>query len=79
MFGQLLKLMLTIFNFLHQVGFVNSLKFSSNGQLLVAGVGQEHKLGRWWSIKPARNSIVVIKLPKHEPMDTNKLQNNSPV
>ena len=69
--------MLTVFNF--QVGFVNSLKFSSSGQLLVAGVGQEHKLGRWWSIKPARNSVVVIKLPKHEPMDTNKQQNNPPV
>lgn len=61
------------------VGFVNSLKFSTSGQLLVAGVGQEHKLGRWWSIKPARNSVVVIKLPKHEPTDTNKQQTDSPI
>lgn len=26
-----------------QSGFVNSLKFSSSGQFLVAGVGQEHR------------------------------------
>lgn len=26
-----------------QTGFVNSLKFSSSGQFLVAGVGQEHR------------------------------------
>ncbi|KAI0234113.1 U3 small nucleolar RNA-interacting protein 2 [Lamellibrachia satsuma] len=60
------------------VGFINCLKFSSNGQLLVAGVGQEHKLGRWWSIKPARNSVVIIKLPKNAQTDTNKLQNDTP-
>lgn len=29
--------------FLQQPGFVNSLKFSSSGQFLVAGVGQEHR------------------------------------
>nr|XP_005987145.2 PREDICTED: U3 small nucleolar RNA-interacting protein 2 [Latimeria chalumnae] len=29
-------------------GFVNSLKFSSSGEFLVAGVGQEHRSGRWW-------------------------------
>lgn len=26
-----------------QVGFINSLKFSSSGHFLVAGVGQEHR------------------------------------
>lgn len=26
-----------------QVGFINSLKFSSSGDFLVAGVGQEHR------------------------------------
>ncbi|XP_053377400.1 U3 small nucleolar RNA-interacting protein 2-like isoform X2 [Mercenaria mercenaria] len=43
-------------------GFVNSLQFSSNGQYLIAGVGQEHRLGRWWSNKKAKNSICVIPL-----------------
>lgn len=28
---------------LSQVGFINSLKFSSGGDFLVAGVGQEHR------------------------------------
>ncbi|KAF3829090.1 hypothetical protein GH733_003354 [Mirounga leonina] len=44
------------------VGFINSLKFSSSGDFLVAGVGQEHRLGRWWRIKEARNSICIIPL-----------------
>ncbi|XP_053152145.1 U3 small nucleolar RNA-interacting protein 2 isoform X2 [Hemicordylus capensis] len=46
------------------VGFVNSLKFSNAGSFLVAGVGQEHRLGRWWRIKEARNSICIIPLKK---------------
>lgn len=45
-----------------QVGFINSLKFSSSGDFLVAGVGQEHRLGRWWRIKEARNSVCIIPL-----------------
>ncbi|XP_059153379.1 U3 small nucleolar RNA-interacting protein 2-like isoform X2 [Physella acuta] len=43
-------------------GFVNSLKFSSNGDFLVAGVGQEHRMGRWWSLKDAKNGWVIIPL-----------------
>ncbi|XP_078596302.1 U3 small nucleolar RNA-interacting protein 2-like isoform X1 [Branchiostoma floridae x Branchiostoma japonicum] len=46
------------------VGFVNGLKFSSDGSFLVAAVGQEHRLGRWWRLKPARNSLVIIRLRK---------------
>ncbi|KAF7664663.1 hypothetical protein LDENG_00170090 [Lucifuga dentata] len=51
-------------------GFVNSLKFSSSGQFLVAGVGQEHRLGRWWRLKEAKNGLYVIPLkrkPQEEP------------
>ncbi|XP_004715312.2 U3 small nucleolar RNA-interacting protein 2 [Echinops telfairi] len=44
------------------VGFINSLKFSSTGDFLVAGVGQEHRLGRWWRVKEARNSVCIIPL-----------------
>jgi ribosomal RNA-processing protein 9 len=43
-------------------GFVNALSFSPDGRHLVAAVGQEHRLGRWWRIKEAKNSIVVIPL-----------------
>uniref|UniRef100_A0A8D2LKJ8 U3 small nucleolar RNA-interacting protein 2 n=1 Tax=Varanus komodoensis TaxID=61221 RepID=A0A8D2LKJ8_VARKO len=46
------------------VGFVNSLKFSNSGNFLVAGIGQEHRLGRWWRIKEAKNSICIIPLKK---------------
>uniref|UniRef100_A0A665TQ70 U3 small nucleolar RNA-interacting protein 2 n=1 Tax=Echeneis naucrates TaxID=173247 RepID=A0A665TQ70_ECHNA len=45
-------------------GFVNSLKFSNSGQFLAAGVGQEHRLGRWWRLKEAKNGIYVIPLKR---------------
>ncbi|KAA8593377.1 hypothetical protein FQN60_009493 [Etheostoma spectabile] len=48
-------------------GFINSLKFSSSGQFLVAGVGQEHRLGRWWRLKEAKNGIYVIPLKRKSP------------
>ncbi|XP_034725083.1 U3 small nucleolar RNA-interacting protein 2 isoform X1 [Etheostoma cragini] len=48
-------------------GFINSLKFSSSGQFLVAGVGQEHRLGRWWRLKEAKNGIYVIPLKRKPP------------
>uniref|UniRef100_A0A8C3AD32 U3 small nucleolar RNA-interacting protein 2 n=1 Tax=Cyclopterus lumpus TaxID=8103 RepID=A0A8C3AD32_CYCLU len=48
-------------------GFVNSLKFSSSGQFLVAGVGQEHRLGRWWRLKEAKNAIYIIPLKRKLP------------
>lgn len=89
---------ITALSFSSQVGFINSLKFSSAGDFLVAGVGQEHRyeapleggqvtlagwewrwiqggagpelscfshpcrLGRWWRIKEARNSVCIIPL-----------------
>ncbi|KAG9353255.1 hypothetical protein JZ751_017831 [Albula glossodonta] len=54
-------------------GFVNSLKFSSSGNFLVAGVGQEHRLGRWWRIKEAKNGLYIIPLKKQnsDQEDTN--------
>ncbi|XP_078270485.1 U3 small nucleolar RNA-interacting protein 2 isoform X1 [Rhinoraja longicauda] len=47
------------------VGFVNCLKFSNSGDFLVAGVGQEHRLGRWWRLKEAKNGICIIPLKKN--------------
>lgn len=47
-------------------GFVNSLAFTNDGRYLIAAVGQEHRLGRWWRIKEAKNSIVIIELNKKE-------------
>lgn len=41
---------------------MNDLKFSEDGNYLIAAVGQEHKLGRWSKAKSAKNSILVIKL-----------------
>ncbi|XP_057702868.1 U3 small nucleolar RNA-interacting protein 2 isoform X2 [Corythoichthys intestinalis] len=49
------------------IGFVNSLKFSHSGHFLVAGVGQEHRLGRWWRQKEAKNGIFIIPLKRKPP------------
>ncbi|NXU29717.1 U3IP2 protein, partial [Thalassarche chlororhynchos] len=46
------------------VGFVNSLKFSAAGDFLVAGLGQEHRLSRWWRVKEAKNSICIIPVKR---------------
>ncbi|KAF3621081.1 U3 snoRNP-associated protein-like YAO [Capsicum annuum] len=43
-------------------GFINSLVFSKSGQFLVAGVGQEPRLGRWGRIADVRNGVVVHPL-----------------
>lgn len=47
-------------------GFVNSLQFSPSGDFLLAGVGQEHRLGRWWRLKQAKNAVYIIPLPKKQ-------------
>jgi len=41
-------------------GFVNGLCFSKSGARLIAGVGQEHRLGRWWRNSMSRNSLWII-------------------
>jgi len=47
-------------------GFVNSLSISSCGKWIVAGIGQEHKLGRWWRDKAAKNKVAIIKIAHDE-------------
>lgn len=44
------------------VGFVNSLAFAKSGRFLVAGIGQEPRLGRWGRIREARNGVFVHSL-----------------
>ncbi|XP_029037796.1 U3 small nucleolar RNA-interacting protein 2 [Osmia bicornis bicornis] len=44
------------------IGFINALCFTPDGTHLIAGVGQEHRLGRWWRIPEAKNSIVIVPL-----------------
>ncbi|XP_031782554.1 U3 small nucleolar RNA-interacting protein 2 isoform X1 [Nasonia vitripennis] len=47
-------------------GFINSLVFTPDGKYLIAGIGQEHRLGRWWRIPEARNSIAIIPLTQNQ-------------
>ncbi|GMF09661.1 unnamed protein product [Phytophthora lilii] len=43
-------------------GFVNALCFDVKARFLLAGVGQEHRLGRWEKLK-VKNGIAIIALP----------------
>ncbi|CAK9133499.1 unnamed protein product [Ilex paraguariensis] len=47
---------------LPMVGFVNSLAFARSGRFLVAGVGQEPRLGRWERNPAARNGVAMHSL-----------------
>ncbi|KAI4297047.1 hypothetical protein L6164_036956 [Bauhinia variegata] len=44
------------------VGFVNSLAFAKSAQFLVAGVGQEPRLGRWGRVAEAQNGVAIHRL-----------------
>lgn len=43
-------------------GFVNSLQIAKSGQFLVAGMGQEPRLGRWARDGNARNGLLIHPL-----------------
>jgi ribosomal RNA-processing protein 9 len=43
-------------------GFVNSLQLGRSGRLLVAGVGQEPRMGRWLRDATARNGVLIQPL-----------------
>uniref|UniRef100_A0A2M4BN84 Putative u3 snornp-associated protein n=1 Tax=Anopheles marajoara TaxID=58244 RepID=A0A2M4BN84_9DIPT len=43
-------------------GFVNAIEFTHDGRFLIVAVGQEHRLGRWWTLRNARNRVLVVPL-----------------
>lgn len=45
-------------------GFINDLRFTSNGDKIIAACGQEHRFGRWWRLKTARNCMRVFDVDK---------------
>uniref|UniRef100_A0A0N5AVU2 WD_REPEATS_REGION domain-containing protein n=1 Tax=Syphacia muris TaxID=451379 RepID=A0A0N5AVU2_9BILA len=47
-------------------GFINNICFSEDGLELACAVGQEHKDGRWWINKSAKNLVVLITLHEAE-------------
>ncbi|CAD5184861.1 U3 snoRNP-associated protein-like YAOH [Musa acuminata AAA Group] len=51
-------------------GFINSLAFAKSARFLVAGVGQEPRLGRWARVPSARNGVAIhpIKLKEDHTM-----------
>jgi ribosomal RNA-processing protein 9 len=42
-------------------GFINSIALSK--RMIVVGVGNEHRLGRWWRLNKVKNCVKIIKLP----------------
>lgn len=42
-------------------GFVNSIALSA--KLIVVGLGNEHRLGRWWKLGSVKNCLKIIKIP----------------
>ena len=49
-------------------GFVNSLQVARSGRFLVAGVGQEPRLGRWLRDGTARNGVLIQPLQLRDEM-----------
>ncbi|XP_064476057.1 U3 small nucleolar RNA-interacting protein 2-like [Ornithodoros turicata] len=47
-------------------GFVNTLQVSNSGTRLVASIGQEHRLGRWWRVKTTPNCVTVVPIKLSE-------------
>jgi len=43
-------------------GTVNSISVSPDQSHIVLAVGQEHRSGRWWSNKEARNRVMIVNL-----------------
>lgn len=45
-------------------GFINDLRFTSDGQKVIAACGQEHRLGRWWKLKKTKNCLRTFEVNK---------------
>lgn len=43
-------------------GFINELRFTNDSSKLVVACGQEHKLGRWWTVKHSKNCLRVFDI-----------------
>lgn len=53
-----------------QLGFINALAFSNDGTKLIVGIGQEHRLGRWFKpLKFAKNGLKIIPLLETSPQE----------
>lgn len=49
-----------------QPGFVNDIQFAAGGKFLAAAIGQEHRLGRWWREKDAKNCLLIAHLRRKD-------------
>lgn len=42
-------------------GFINDLRFTSDGSKILAACGQEHRLGRWWRLGETKNCMRIFE------------------
>lgn len=40
-------------------GFINDLAYTN--KMIIAACGREHKLGRWWNLKNAKDRLTIIR------------------
>ncbi|CAN6282137.1 unnamed protein product [Urochloa humidicola] len=50
-------------------GFVNSLAIAKSGRFIIAGVGQEPRLGRWGRVRSAQNGVAIHPIRLKEDKD----------
>ncbi|KAI6655238.1 U3 small nucleolar RNA-interacting protein 2 isoform X2 [Oopsacas minuta] len=55
------KKSLELIHSLPVTGFVNSILMTYNGDKLIIGAGREHRLGRWFCDKSAKNVILILE------------------
>jgi len=43
-------------------GYINEIRFTSDGTRIVAACGQEHRLGRWWKLDGTKNCLKIFEI-----------------
>ena len=47
-------------------GFINAICIANSGRFIALAVGQEHRLGRWETVRAARNGVYIVSLEGDE-------------
>jgi hypothetical protein len=50
-------------------GFINDIDIGPKAKFCVAAIGQEPRLGRWSTVKKAKNRVAIVKLDHEDTAD----------